>query len=174
MNKKLMMVNILIIGSIMMCAGCAEEKQRKFGDLTLSSPAFDNGESIPVEYTCYGANVSPALTFSNIPEDTQSLALIMDDPDAGSFVHWIIWNIPSNTTGFSKGEQIPFPQGINNFGVVGYRGPCPPSGIHHYSFRLYALDTILTLPAGATEAQLEEAMSSHIIEEAELIGTYSR
>ncbi|MFW6120451.1 MAG: YbhB/YbcL family Raf kinase inhibitor-like protein, partial [Petrotogales bacterium] len=133
--------------------------------MKLSSPAFENEESIPNEYTCEGADVSPPLMFSEIPEDTKSLALIVDDPDApmGTWVHWVIWNIPPDTISFSKGENITFPQGKNDFGKQKYGGPCPPSGTHRYFFKLYALDTMFDLEAGATKKQLEKAMSGHII-----------
>jgi hypothetical protein len=142
----------------------------------LSSSAFENGRSIPGEYTCDEADVSPPLTFGEIPENAKSLALIMDDPDApmGTWVHWVIWNILPNITGLSKGENITFPQGTNDFGKQEYGGPCPPSGTHRYFFKLYALDTMLELEAGATKNQLEEAMSGHIIAQGQLMGTYSR
>lgn len=144
--------------------------------MKLSSSAFENEGAIPSEYTCDGADVSPSLTFSAIPENTKSLALIMDDPDApvGTWVHWLVWNIPPNITGFSKGENITYPQGKNDFGKLDYGGPCPPSGTHRYFFKLYALDTTLKLNEGSTKKQLESAMSGHIIEEAQLMGTYSR
>ena len=144
--------------------------------MKLSSQTFENSGSIPLEYTCDGADVSPPLTFSDVPENAESLALIMDDPDApmGTWVHWLIWNIPPNTTGFSKGENIIFLQGKNDFGKLYYGGPCPPSGTHRYYFKLYALDTMLDLTAGATKKQLEDAMKGHIVEEAQLMGTYSR
>lgn len=142
--------------------------------MKLLSPAFNDGGEIPSEYTCDGADVSPSLTFHNIPNNTKSLALIMDDPDAprGTWVHWLIWNIPPNITGFSKGENITYPLGTNDFGTLTYGGPCPPSGTHRYFFKLYALDTMLQLKKGANKKQLEDAMSGHIIEEAQLMGTY--
>ncbi|UCD14459.1 MAG: YbhB/YbcL family Raf kinase inhibitor-like protein [Thermoplasmatales archaeon] len=144
--------------------------------MKLSSPTFENGGSIPIEHTCDGVDVSPSLIFSELPENAKSLALIMDDPDApmGTWVHWVIWNIPPNITGFSQGENITFPQGKNDFGKQKYGGPCPPSGTHRYFFKLYALDTMLDLRAGATKRQLEKAMSGHIMVQAELMGTYSR
>lgn len=152
------------------------EKQQEIGIMKLSSPTFENGGSIPIEHTCDGVDVSPSLIFSELPENAKSLALIMDDPDApmGTWVHWVIWNIPPNITGFSQGENITFPQGKNDFGKQKYGGPCPPSGTHRYFFKLYALDTMLDLRAGATKRQLEKAMSGHIMVQAELMGTYSR
>ncbi len=166
---------IIITFIILVSIGCVEE-ERRFGNMKLCSQAFENGESIPREYTCDGADVSPPLTFSKVPENAQSLVLIMDDPDApmGTWVHWLIWNIPTNTTGFAKGENITFPKGKNDFGKLYYGGPCPPSGTHRYYFKLYALDTMLDLTVGATKKQLEDAMEGHIIEEAQIMGTYSR
>lgn len=177
MTKCSLIIGTIVILIITICIiGCVEEKQRKFGNMKLSSSVFENEEAIPSEYTCDGADVSPALTFSAIPENTKSLALIMDDPDApmGTWVHWLVWNIPPNVTGFSKGENITYPQGKNDFGKLDYGGPCPPSGIHRYFFKLYALDTMLELKEGANKKQLESAMPGHIIEEAQLMGTYSR
>ena len=176
MAKRLLLVGIIITFIITICIGCIEEKQKEVGNMKLSSPAFENGGAIPAEYTCDGADVSPALSFSDIPENAKSLALIVDDPDApmGTWVHWVVWNIPPNTAGFSKGENITFPQGKNDFGKLDYGGPCPPSGTHRYYFKLYALDTMLNLETGVTKKHLEDAMSGHIIEKVELMGTYSR
>jgi Raf kinase inhibitor-like YbhB/YbcL family protein len=169
-------VTIAITFIITLGIGCVENQQRKVGNMKLSSSAFENNETIPSEYTCDGADVSPPLSFSNVPKNTKSLALIMDDPDApmGTWVHWLVWNIPVNTTGFSKGENITYLQGKNDFGRYDYGGPCPPSGTHRYFFKLYALDVMLQLNKGSTKKQLESAMSGHILEEAQLIGTYAR
>ena len=144
--------------------------------MKLSSSAFGNKEVVPVEYTCDGDNVSPPLTFGDVPNKNKSLALIVDDPDApmGTWVHWLVWNVPPDVTGFSKGENIAFPQGKNDFGKQEYGGPCPPSGAHRYFFKLYALDTMLDLQPGASKKQLEKAMTGHVIEEAQLMRTYSR
>jgi Raf kinase inhibitor-like YbhB/YbcL family protein len=146
----------------------------EFGNMKISSPAFENEGTISAEYACDGTDVSPPLMFTNLPNNTKSLALIVDDPDANMWVHWLVWNIPPNTTGFSKGKNIAFPQGENDFGNQKYDGPCPPSGTHRYFFKLYALDTMLDLESGTTKAELESAMSGHIIEKAQLIGTYSK
>ena len=144
--------------------------------MKITSPAFNHNENIPSKFTCDGENISPPLTFSEIPENTKTLALIMDDPDApvGTFVHWVIWNIPSSTTEIQESENINYPQGSNDFGKQNYGGPCPPSGTHRYFFKLYAIDTELNLQQGATKQDLLEAMEGHIIEKAELIGKYSR
>ena len=169
-------VVVIIIFIIILNIGCVENQQRRFGNMKLSSAAFEDNGVIPSEYTCDGIDVSPPLSFSNIPENTKSLVLVMDDPDApmGTWVHWLVWNIPANKTGFSKGENITYPQGKNDFGNFDYGGPCPPSGTHRYFFKLYALDTMLTLNKGSTKKQLESAMFGHIIDEAQLIGTYER
>ena len=147
---------------------------------TLTSSAFDNGQSIPPEYTCKGENISPPLQWVNPPPKTKSLVIIVEDPDAprGTFVHWMIYNIPATT--LSLPEAIPLEselpdgsrQGTNDFGALGYAGPCPPGGIHHYSFRIYALDVALNLQEGVYEKQLLQAMEGHILTQAELMGGY--
>jgi hypothetical protein len=175
-SKVILAIGITIIFIITNNIGCIENQQSRFGNMKLSSSAFEDNKMIPSEYTCDGTDLSPPLSFSNIPENTKSLALIMDDPDAPikTWVHWLIWNIPINKTGLSKGENITYPKGKNDFGYLDYGGPCPPSGTHRYFFKLYALDTTIDLNEGSTKKQLESAMSGHIIEEAQLIGTYKR
>jgi Raf kinase inhibitor-like YbhB/YbcL family protein len=151
--------------------------------LSISSPAFQDGERIPAKYTCEGQNVSPLLEWSEPPEKAQSLALIMDDPDApaGVFTHWVIFNTPPDNP--TSPEALPTEpqlscgtrQGINDAGRIGYYGPCPPPGHpHRYHFTLYALDQPLDLKAGASKEQLLEAMQGHILEQARLTGTYQR
>jgi Raf kinase inhibitor-like YbhB/YbcL family protein len=150
--------------------------------MQLFTPAFENGGMIPAKYTCDGADQSPALEWSGIPENAMSLALIVDDPDApsGTFVHWLIYDIPADENGLADGVGIDGPeaaggkQGRNDFGKLGYGGPCPPSGTHRYYFRLYALDIRLDLPAGKQRAALESAMRHHVLAEAELLGRYER
>jgi len=151
--------------------------------LTIASDAFEHEGDIPSRYTCQGEDVSPALRWSGVPEGTQSLVLICDDPDApgGTFVHWVIYNIPPTATELPEGVP-PDPtladgsrQGRNDFGKTGYGGPCPPPGpAHRYFFTLYALDVRLDLPAGATKAQVVEAMKGHILGEAQVMGRFSR
>lgn len=145
--------------------------------MKLTSPAFNHNGSIPLEYTCDGANVLPELNIEDAPEKAKSLALIMDDPDApaGTWVHWVLWNISPETKSIPKGAEPPKSmRGKTSFGRPGYGGPCPPSGTHRYFFKLYALDTILSIKEGSNKSDLEQAMQGHIIEKAELMGTYKR
>ena len=150
--------------------------------LEITSSAFSEGEMIPTGYTCDGPDVSPDLAWTGVPETTQSLALICDDPDApmGTWVHWVLFNIPPGARGL-PGEISPDAalengarHGTNDFGRLGYGGPCPPGGTHRYFFKLYALDTELDLASGITKAQLFEGMEGHILAEAQLMGTFNR
>jgi len=148
----------------------------------LTSTTFTQGKPIPAVYTCTSRDISPPLAWGDPPEGTQSLALIMDDPDApaGTWMHWVIYNIPAAARGLP--ENIPPDatlgdgslQGKNSWGRPGYGGPCPPSGTHRYFFKLYALDTMLNLPSGASKQQLLQAMESHILAQVELMGTYKK
>lgn len=151
-------------------------------DINISSTVFKEGEMIPSKYTCDGENISPSLGWTGIPKGTKSLALICDDPDAprGTWVHWVLFNIPGDVSGLS--ENIPphstlkngARQGINDSRQLGYDGPCPPGGTHRYFFKLYALSVVLTLETGATKAQLLKAMEGHILGEGQLMGKYKR
>ena len=152
--------------------------------LELKSDAFVNGQSIPAKYSCVGKNISPALTWSDPPAGTQSFALIADDPDApvGTWVHWVLFNIPSDEC--SLPEDLPVtgknvdPNAIyfgrNSSGNTRYDGPCPPSGTHRYYFKLYALDSLVDLLPGATKDELLKAMQGHILAQGELMGTFSK
>lgn len=150
--------------------------------MELSSAAFKNGASIPKQFTCDGPNISPPLQWSGVPENSKSLALLVDDPDAprGNWVHWILFNIPPDTSALpeniKKMRTIPngARQGMNDFREIGYGGPCPPGGKHRYFFRLYALDAELTAEPGVSRASLERAMQGHIVGDAQLMGTYQR
>ena len=145
--------------------------------LDLKSDAFLNGQSIPAKYSCIGKNISPALTWSNPPAGTQSFALIVDDPDApaGTWVHWVLFNIPSTTTSLEESADMSaVAVGKNSSGNMRYDGPCPPSGTHRYYFKLYALDSILDLSSGASKEQLLTAMKGHILAQGELMGTFSK
>ena len=151
--------------------------------LTISSAAFNEGERIPDKYTCEGEDISPQLTWRDAPEGTKSFSLICDDPDApmGTWDHWLIYNIPADSEVLS--EAVPTDesltdgskQGLNSWEKKSYGGPCPPPGDpHRYFFKLYALDTMLTLTGDVNKSTLENAMQEHILAEAQLMGTFSR
>jgi Raf kinase inhibitor-like YbhB/YbcL family protein len=146
-------------------------------ELSIASPAFLPDGMIPSKYTCDGADVNPPLLIGHVPEKTRSLALIVDDPDApvGTWVHWVVWNIGADTKEIPENSAPPGAlQGTNDFRKQEYGGPCPPSGTHRYFFKLYALDSAPAVKAGATKAQVEEAMKGHVLAQAELIGLYRR
>ncbi|AFN74405.1 putative phosphatidylethanolamine-binding protein [Melioribacter roseus P3M-2] len=174
MKKLLTIFFLIVFGNY-----CNTEVAMKF---ELISPAFENEGMIPVRYTCDGENVSPPLKWNNIPEGAKSLALINDDPDApaGDWIHWILYNIPPEIDylpeGASNKKQIPpnSVEGLNDWGLNSYGGPCPPSGIHRYYFKLYALDTVLTADDKMTKKKLLGLMKGHILGEAVLMGKYKR
>lgn len=148
----------------------------------LTSSAFAEGQSIPSLHTCEGCDISPPLAWTAPPENTRSLALFCDDPDAvgGTWDHWVVFNLPASTRELPQ-NVAPEPvlalgerQGRNSWGRVGYGGPCPPSGTHRYFFRLCALDIILDLPPGAGKAQVEAALRGHVLAQAQLMGTYRK
>jgi Raf kinase inhibitor-like YbhB/YbcL family protein len=150
--------------------------------MEIKSSAFKEGESIPSKYTCDDKDLSPDLEWSKVPDGTKTFALIADDPDApsGTFVHWVMYNIPGNLRGLP--EKI-HPketldngtiQGMNDFGKIGYGGPCPPSGTHRYYFKLYALDARLDARPGLTKKELLKAIDVHVLEVGELMGRYKR
>lgn len=142
--------------------------------MKLTSPAFANNELIPKKFTCEGEDVNPALIIEAIPVNTKSLALIVDDPDAprGTWVHWVVYNIP--VIPLIEEDSVPGERGIGDSGHRDYAGPCPPSGTHHYFFKIYALDTKLNLKGGATKQELEKAMEGHMLDKAEIVGLYKR
>ena len=145
---------------------------------TLQTTAFSDQHTVPAIYTCDGKDVSPALSWTGVPEKTVSLALIVADPDApsGTFYHWVVYNIPTSITEFPEGKlPVSVTEGKSSWGSAHYRGPCPPQGAtHHYIFTLYALDDKLTLPPGADAKMLLDAMKTHVLDKAELTGLYSR
>jgi Raf kinase inhibitor-like YbhB/YbcL family protein len=154
--------------------------------LTLTSSAFAHQGSIPAKYTCDGDDVSPPLAWTDIPAGARSLVLIVDDPDAPdpkapkrTWVHWVLYNLPAKDGALPEnvdGGQLPTGarQGTNDWPRVGYGGPCPPVGRHRYFFKLFALDVMLPDLGEATKAAVEKAMQGHILEKAELMGTYER
>ena len=145
--------------------------------MNLTSPDFREGGNIPERFTCDGKDISPTLKIDGIPKGAKSLVLIVDDPDApgGNFTHWLIWNIVPDLTEIVA-NQLPAHavQGVNDFGKSRYSGPCPPAGVHRYYFRLYALDTTLTLPQTSKRKVVDSAIGGHIIGEATLMGRYAR
>ena len=150
--------------------------------MNLTSAAFANGQPIPAKFSCKGDDISPALAWTEPPAGTQSFALIMDDPDApmGTWVHWVLFNIPTSAREWPENTPTDaiLPngalQGNTSARSHGYHGPCPPSGTHRYFFKLYALDTLLSLPSSADKADLLAAMEGHILAQAELMGTFSK
>ena len=146
-------------------------------EFALESDAFGHAQVIPDRYTCEGEDVSPPLRWVSVPDEARSLALLVDDPDApsGVFTHWVAWALDPGAGGLGEGEAAPS-EGRNDFGTVGYRGPCPPPehGRHRYVFRLYALESDLVLDAGARKTELEQAIEGRVLTTAELVGTYER
>jgi hypothetical protein len=148
--------------------------------MIITSPAFSDGEFIPQKFTCDGGGINPELQIHNVPDGAKSLALIVHDPDApieGGFTHWVVWNIDPQTV-IIKEESIPpgATEGANGSGNLGYAAPRPPlgHGVHHYHFKLYALDGVLDIPEGAAEKELLSSMHGHQLEESELVGLYER
>lgn len=144
--------------------------------MELTSPAFEHHQTIPMRYTCQGEDINPPLHIADIPKGTKTLVLIMDDPDApmGTWDHWILWNIAP--TEEIKENSVPSGavQGKNSWGKQKYGGPCPPSGTHRYYFKLFALDTALSLAPSAGKKEVLTAIKNHILAQAELMGTYNK
>lgn len=147
--------------------------QQKY--IKLTSPVFENNGVIPIKYTCDGEDINPPLQIGEVPEEAESLVIIVDDPDApmGTWDHWLVWNIDPETSVIEE-NSVPkgAVQGTNGFGKNPYGGPCPPSGNHHYYFKAYALDKIINLDGSANRGQLERAMNNHVLDWTELVGTY--
>lgn len=146
----------------------------KEADMKLTSPEFENNGYIPKKFTCQGEDVNPSLAIAEMPAATKTLALIVDDPDApmGTWVHWVVFNIPA--TDRIEEKSVPGMQGITSNGATGYHGPCPPSGTHRYFFKIYAIDNELKLPENISKNELMAAMKGHILGEAQLIGLYKK
>jgi len=146
-------------------------------EFALESTAFEHAQAIPNRYTCDGEDLSPPLRWANVPDETRTLALLVDDPDApgGVFTHWVAWGLDPGAGGLREGQAAPS-EGRNDFDTIGYRGPCPPpgDGRHRYLFRLYALDGDLELDSEAGKAELEQAIVGHTLTTAELVGCYER
>jgi len=152
--------------------------------LKMSSPAFQHEGAIPAKFTCEGDDISPALTWSDVPKGARSLVLIVDDPDAPdpaapkmTWVHWVLYNLPPDSTGLPEAaKNLPTGtrEGVNDWRRTGYGGPCPPIGKHRYFHKLYALDTVLPDLGKPSKAKLEDAMRGHVVAQAELMGTYQK
>lgn len=139
----------------------------------LNSDAFEEGGSIPQRHSCRGEDISPALAWFGQPEGTAGFALTVTDPDARGFVHWVVWNIPSSVNSLTEGAlPAGAVEGTNNFRRVGWAGPCPPSGSHRYVFTLFALDSTIDLPEGATLSELQNAIDGHVLARATLTGMF--
>lgn len=158
----------------------ARQSPGKTNEIKVTSVAFKEGQPIPRQYTCDGINISPPLEWSGVPKTAKTIAIIVDDPDAPArtWVHWVLYNLSAENIGFV--ENMPTTenlkaggfQGKNDFGKIGYGGPCPPSGSHRYFFKVYALDTELPLKAGATKAEVEKAIEGHVVSQGQLMGVY--
>lgn len=179
-----MKINVIILVLLFLFViGCMSKEEYDMEKILVLAEGFKDGGMIPVDNTCDGKDKSPAISLKGIPEGTKSIVLIMDDPDApgGTFTHWVLYNIPPDTELLSGGiprkktlsdESM---QGMNDFGDSGYGGPCPPRGNpHRYYFKVYALDTMLNIPAGASKTEIENAMKNHILENGVLMGKYKR
>jgi Raf kinase inhibitor-like YbhB/YbcL family protein len=190
MIKKTYIGVVAIILATVLITGCTNQTPTQnngdggttiqVGDLTITSSAFVDGGNIPIKYSCDGDDpigISPPLSFENVPNGTESLVLIVDDPDApgeGPWVHWIVFNMPADTTGLEEDAIHQFYVGINSWDEIAYGGPCPPIGeTHDYYFRLYALDITLDLLDGATRTEVDNAMAGHILAQTFLRGVYS-
>ncbi|MFY9418090.1 MAG: YbhB/YbcL family Raf kinase inhibitor-like protein [Bacteroidales bacterium] len=151
-------------------------------NIIVKSDSFSDGGMIPAKYTCDGANISPHLSWDNVPKDTKSFVLICEDPDApmGTFTHWILYDIPADVhelpENLPKDKVLPngAKQGIADFKKIGYGGPCPPSGTHRYYFKLYSLDTLLNLEPGLKKEDILKAMNGHILAQGQIMGKYTR
>jgi len=184
MNLKawLILLIVIILGVVLFSKILIKENESiNFKNVNIStymkieSDVFTNNGKIPVEYTCNGKSTQPTLKISDVPKNAKSLALIVDDPDApnGDFVHWVVWNIDPKTS-LIENNSVPSgsEEGYTSLNKPGWIAPCPPSGIHHYNFKLYALNTILSVVKTSTKADLIKAMNGHIIDEATLVGLY--
>lgn len=178
-----MKINLLfLITLIFFTSNQCKNKSDMSTNIIVKSDSFSDGGMIPAKYTCDGANISPQLSWENVPKDTKSFVLICEDPDApmGTFTHWIMYDIPANIRELP--ENLPkdkvleneAKQGTTDFKKLGYGGPCPPSGTHRYYFKLFALDTLLNLEPGVKKETLLKAMDSHIIAQGEIMGKYAR
>jgi Raf kinase inhibitor-like YbhB/YbcL family protein len=187
MKDRLITLTLVFVSfSILLAAGLAQAAPKKRKGMQFASSSFQDGGSIPAKFTCKGDNVSPELKWNKPPAGTKYFAVLCEDPDAPmkTWIHWVIYDIPAkmdrldNTfqllEGFPRAEKMTngILQGINDFGRIGWDGPCPPSGIHRYYFKLYALDAPTGLKAGANKEQLLRAIKGHVLSETQIMGTF--
>lgn len=185
MDSRRWMVGII---TLVMALAFGSAGAKKKSSLRLQSKSFEDGKRISEKYTCQGKNISPELNWKGAPPETKCFALIVEDPDAPAmnFTHWVAFNIPAiadpQTNGFELVEGFPrdpksdkgITQGANDFQKIGYDGPCPPSGVHRYYFKLYALDGFLSLGGGALRSQVEKAMKGHVLAQTQIMGQYGQ
>ncbi len=172
---------ILLLIAVLLTGGCAQIQKIQTPiniiPMKLESLVFTHNQYLPTKYTCDGTSINPSLKIGDVPTNAKSLVLIVDDPDApsGDFVHWLVWNIDPKTTTIEE-DSVPAgaTEGANSASTAKYTPPCPPSGVHHYQFKLYALDTKLNLPSTTNKAELLTAMQSHIVNEIMMVGLYNR
>ena len=174
---------VILIGGLLFLSSKRSEKELPSSRVSLSknmkltSPAFGNNQFIPSKYTCDGQDINPPLQISGVPEEAKSLVLIVDDPDApgGTWDHWIVWNINPSISEI-KEDEVPegAVEGLNDFEKHSYGGPCPPSGVHHYHFKLYALSKKLDLESSSRKEDVEKAMEGFILDQTELVGLYQK
>lgn len=168
---------LLVVAMVFVSVSALQGQEVKMPQLTLTSAAFKHSQPIPARFSCEGSDTSPPLAIEGVPKEAKALALIMDDPDApaGTWVHWVLWNIDPSTKQIAQGSTPRgAEQGVNSWLRKGYGGPCPPSGQHRYFFRLYALSQRLNLPSNSTRKDLDRAMKGKILAQTELLGVYSR
>jgi Raf kinase inhibitor-like YbhB/YbcL family protein len=144
--------------------------------MKITSPAFENNQEIPEKYTCQGENINPPLELGEVPANAQSMVLIVDDPDApaGTWTHWVVYNIPKDTEKIESGIKPPGIEAVTSFGKPGFSGPCPPSGTHRYFFKVFALDNLFRIGNDSNRTTVEAAMQNHILSSGELVGLYQK
>jgi Raf kinase inhibitor-like YbhB/YbcL family protein len=167
---------VLLAGFVL--SGCKSETREPTATnhMQISSTSFSAGGVIPEKYSSYGQNVSPALTWTDVPAGTESIVLLVEDPDAPKpqpFVHWLVYNIPPSTTSIAEGQPPTGVVGTNGTGSIGYYGPKPPSGTHHYHFKVFAVDRQLSLKEGASKEDVMKAIDYHTLGQGEIVATYS-
>lgn len=175
MGYRLLIIPCIII--VVLFSPSLDKEVSSMAALQITSPAFQNNGNIPRQYTCDGKDINPPLVIENVPKGTKSIAVIVDDPDApvGVWVHWVLWNIDSNTKEI-KENAVPqgAVEGMNDFKRHAYGGPCPPSGTHRYFFKVYALDTMLDISPNSQKSALKKAMKGHVLTEGQIVGLYKR